>query len=234
MKIKIILILLVTSAIAAVIILFKTGVIGNNRVSIVEETPNIVEAVEQIQELCTEYYYDEVTAQKQVEKKGVSAAAANAVNSTTQWFTNLFSKKSDTIAQQQTQTVSKLEKELVVIAKVTCRVGYDLKEIMANDGMQVNGDTLFIDLPSPKFLETIVNPTDLDIFAESGSWTFPDDLKTVVDWAKETVENRAINDSIFEKADKSGRKILSNLFSTMGFNVIYNTPKKENSTIQTP
>lgn len=233
MKIKIILILLVTTAIATTILLYKTGVIGNSRVSIVEETPNIVEAVEQIQELCTEYYYDEVTAQKQVEKKGVNAAATNVVNTTTQWFTNLFSKKSDTLAQPS-QLVSKLEKELVVIAKVTCRVGYDLKEIMANDGMQVNGDTLFIDFPSPKFLETIVNPTDLDIFAESGSWNFPDDLKTVVDWAKETVENRAINDSIFEKADKSGRKILSNLFSTMGFIVIYNTPKDEKISTQTP
>ena len=56
MKIKIILILLVTTAIATTILLYKTGVIGNSRVSIVEETPNIVEAVEQIQELCTEYY----------------------------------------------------------------------------------------------------------------------------------------------------------------------------------
>ena len=50
---------------------------------------------------------------------------------------------------------------------------------------------------------------------------FPKELQGVIKFAKETVEQRAINDNILEKADKSGRKILECLFSTMGFKVIY-------------
>ena len=61
----------------------------------------------------------------------------------------------------------------------------------------------------------------LDIVAESGSWDFPQELQEVIKYAKMTVEQRAINDNILEKADKSGRKILECLFSTMGFKVIY-------------
>ncbi|MBQ5577040.1 MAG: DUF4230 domain-containing protein, partial [Bacteroidales bacterium] len=135
---------------------------------------------------------------------------------------NLFTKKESNAGESsKKQIISQLEKELVVIVKVTCRVGFDLRQILEDDGMQVNGDTLFINLPKAQFLETIVNPTHLDIFAESGSWDFPQELQEVIKYAKMTVEQRAINDNILEKADKSGRKILECLFSTMGFKVIY-------------
>ena len=225
MKTKIIFTLLIVAAIAAVFTMFKMGLIGKNtRGSVIDETPNIVEAVEQIQELCTEYYYDEVTVRDSVMKTGAKRTLTDAANSAGNFFSNLFSSsesKNSSGTSSQKQIVSQLEKELVVIAKVTCRVGFDLKQIMADSGMLVNGDTLFINLPKAKFLETIVNPTDLDIFAESGSWDFPDELKGVVAYAKQVVEQRAINDNILEKADKSGRKILECLFSTMGFKVVF-------------
>lgn len=194
----------------------------NTRVSVIEETPNIVEAVEQIQELCTEYYYDEVMVRDSVVKSGGSAAVANTVNSVGNWFSNVFSsgeKKNE--QDNKSQILSKLEKELVVIVKVTCRVGYDLKEIVDNDGMQVCGDTLFITLPEPKFLETIANPTDINVFVEEGSWDFPSELQGAIRHAKGIVEQRAIADSIMQKADVSGRKILNSLFSTMGFKVFF-------------
>ena len=220
-KITIILaILAVTGAVAA---LFATGVFGSGkRVPVIEETPNIVEAVEQIQELCTEYYYDEVMVKDSVLKTGASRAITDAANSAGNFFANLFSKKEDNAAEPSKKPIAnQLEKELVAIVKVTCRVGYDLRQIMENEGMQVNGDTLFINLPKAQFLETIVNPTHLDIFSESGSWDFPKELQEVIKYAKTTVEQRAINDNILDKADKSGRKILECLFSSMGFKVIY-------------
>ena len=232
MKANIIITLLVIIAIGVVFALFKLGIIGNNmRVSVIEETPNIVEAVEQIQELCTEYYYDEVMVKDSVLKAGASRTIADATNSAGNFFSNLFTKGNASSSEEKknSQVVSQLAKELVVIAKVTCRVGYDLRQIMEDGGMQVNGDTLFIQLPQAQFLETIVNPTDLDIFSESGTWDFPKELQDVIKYAKETVEKRAINDNILEKADKSGRKILECLFSTMGFKVFYT----DNTVIQT-
>ena len=224
MKVKLTIILTLLAVAGVVYALFRMGIIGNReRVSVIEETPNIVEAVEQIQELCTEYYYDEVMVKDSVLKSGASRAVTDAANAAGNFFSNLFSKNETNAADQspKKQVVSQLEKELVVIAKVTCRVGYDLRQIMDDGGMQVNGDTLFIKLPQAKFLETIVNPTHLDIFSESGSWDFPKELQDVIKFAKETVEQRAVNDNILEKADKSGRKILECLFSTMGFKVIY-------------
>ncbi|MBR2105111.1 MAG: DUF4230 domain-containing protein [Bacteroidales bacterium] len=223
MKAKITIILIFLAVAGAVYALFKMGIIGKDkRVPVIEETPNIVEAVEQIQELCTEYYYDEVMVKDSVLKSGASRTLTDAANSAGNFFSNLFTKKESNAAEpSKKQIISQLEKELVVIVKVTCRVGFDLRQILEDDGMQVNGDTLFINLPKAQFLETIVNPTHLDIFAESGSWDFPQELQEVIKYAKMTVEQRAINDNILEKADKSGRKILECLFSTMGFKVIY-------------
>ncbi len=222
MKVKLTIILTLLAVAGAVYALFKMGIIGNDkRVPVIEETPNIVEAVEQIQELCTEYYYDEVMVKDSVLKSGASRTLTDAANSAGNFFSNLFTKKETNASDANKKVISQLEKELVVIVKVTCRVGYDLRQIMENDGMQVNGDTLFIDLPKAQFLETIVNPTHLDIFSESGSWDFPTELQEVIKYAKMTVEQRAINDNILDKADKSGRKILECLFSTMGFKVIY-------------
>lgn len=223
MKAKITIILILLAVAGAVYALFKMGIIGKDkRVPVIEETPNIVEAVEQIQELCTEYYYDEVMVKDSVLKSGASRTLTDAANSAGNFFSNLFTKKeSNADESSKKQIISQLEKELVVIVKVTCRVGFDLRQILEDDGMQVNGDTLFVNLPKAQFLETIVNPTHLDIFAESGSWDFPQELQEVIKYAKMTVEQRAINDNILEKADKSGRKILECLFSTMGFKVIY-------------
>ena len=223
MKVKITIILLLLAVAGAVYALFKMGIIGKDkRVPVIEETPNIVEAVEQIQELCTEYYYDEVMVKDSVLKSGASRTLTDAANSAGNFFSNLFTKKESNAGESsKKQIISQLEKELVVIVKVTCRVGFDLRQILEDDGMQVNGDTLFINLPKAQFLETIVNPTHLDIFAESGSWDFPQELQEVIKYAKMTVEQRAINDNILGKADKSGRKILECLFSTMGFKVIY-------------
>ena len=223
MKAKITIILILLAVAGAVYALFKMGIIGKDkRVPVIEETPNIVEAVEQIQELCTEYYYDEVMVKDSVLKSGASRTLTDAANSAGNFFSNLFTKKESNAGESfKKQIISQLEKELVVIVKVTCRVGFDLRQIMDEGGMQVNGDTLFINLPKAQFLETIVNPTHLDIFAESGSWDFPQELQEVIKYAKMTVEQRAINDNILEKADKSGRKILECLFSTMGFKVIY-------------
>ena len=217
MKAKITIILILLAVAGAVYALFKMGIIGKDkRVPVIEETPNIVEAVEQIQELCTEYYYDEVMVKDSILKSGASRTLTDAANSAGNFFSNLFTKKESNAGESsKKQIISQLDKELVVIVKVTCRVGFDLRQIM------VNGDTLFINLPKAQFLETIVNPTHLDIFAESGSWDFPQELQEVIKYAKMTVEQRAINDNILEKADKSGRKILECLFSTMGFKVIY-------------
>ncbi len=230
MKVKIITTLIVVLILAALYGLWKSGLLKSyERVSVVEDTPNIVEAVEQIQELCTEYYYDEVMVKDSVVKTGMKAAVANTVNtvveSTGNFFSNIFGSKKDesaaASADNSKKTVSNLDKELVVIVKVTCRVGWDLGEIVENDGMQVCGDTLFIDLPKAKFLETIANPTDINIFVEDGEWPFPTELQNMIRHAKNVVEQRAINDSIFAKADASGRKILTNLFSTMGFKVFF-------------
>jgi len=244
MKVKIIIAVIVIAIGAVLFGLWKAGLlIPKERVSVVEDTPNIVEAVEQIQELCTEYYYDEVMVKDSVVKTGVKAAVANTVNSvvesTGNFFSNLFgSKKEETATTTTTdnskKTVSSLEKELVVIVKVTCRVGWDLKELVDSNGMQVCGDTLFIDLPKAKFLETIANPTDINIFVEDGEWPFPIELQNMIRHAKSVVEQRAINDSIFAKADVSGRKILSNLFSTMGFTVIFTDEVQNGIPLQQP
>ncbi|MBQ5576560.1 MAG: hypothetical protein IIT37_10985, partial [Bacteroidales bacterium] len=100
MKAKITIILILLAVAGAVYALFKMGIIGKDkRVPVIEETPNIVEAVEQIQELCTEYYYDEVMVKDSVLKSGASRTLTDAANSAGNFFSNLFTKKESNAAE---------------------------------------------------------------------------------------------------------------------------------------
>ena len=59
---------------------------------------------------------------------------------------------------------------LVIIARGTVRAGIDLAR-MSDGDISFSGDTVVIRLPEPQYLDVIVNPSDFEIFAESGKWS---------------------------------------------------------------
>ncbi len=126
----------------------------------------------------------------------------------------------DEVLIHKTQEPNQPAKELTAIVKARCRAVYDLWDI-ANERMEINEDTLFIDMPPAKLLATTSSPTDIDIITESGEWNFAEEIKNATRDAELTAKLRAIEDHIFTKADRTGRQTISKLFGTMGFLVMY-------------
>ena len=42
---------------------------------------------------------------------------------------------------------------------------------MSEEDVRFVGDTAYIRLPAPQYLDVIVNPSDFEVFAETGKWT---------------------------------------------------------------
>ena len=115
----------------------------------IDDTPVIVTKIRSLGELTTACYYDEIV---------LTGTKQNVFSSSP-----LGSIARDGFGKD-------VDDHLVIIAKGTVRAGIDLQE-MTDDHIHFSGDTVFVRLPSPQYLDIIVNPSDFEVFAESGKWT---------------------------------------------------------------
>ena len=115
----------------------------------IDDTPVIVTKIRSLGELTTACYYDEMV---------LSQSKQNAFSSSA-----LGSLARDGFGKD-------VDDHLVIIAKGTVRAGLDLLD-MTDDDVRFVGDTAYIRLPAPRYLDVIVNPSDFEVFDESGKWT---------------------------------------------------------------
>ena len=128
--------------------LLHRGVRQEKRPLTIDDTPVIVTKIRSLGELTTACYYDEMVLSRTKE----NAFSSSALGS---------------LAEGLGKDV---DDHLVIIAKGTVRAGLDLMEMTEEDNRFV-GDTAYIRLPVPKYLDVIVNPSDFEVFAETGKWT---------------------------------------------------------------
>ena len=114
----------------------------------IQDTPVIITKIRSLGELTTACYYDEMV---------LSRTKPNALSSTAL----------GSLAEGLGKDV---DDHLVLIAKGTVRAGVDLMD-MTEEDIRFVGDTAFIRLPAPQYLDVIVNPSDFEVFAETGKWT---------------------------------------------------------------
>ena len=114
----------------------------------IDDTALIVTKVQALGELTTACYYDEMVLTQS--KPGALAS------------TPLGSLARDGFGKD-------VDDHLVLIAKGTVRAGVDLLEMTPED-IRFSGDTVFVRLPAPQYLDIIVNPSDFEVFVESGKW----------------------------------------------------------------
>lgn len=152
----------------------------------IDPTESVVEEIKNISEFTTACYFEEYVLQTTKEASG---------NTLTKWV--------------------KSTPEVVILSKGKVRAGVDLSKV-SNEDIRINGDTLSMRIPQAEIFDVIVNPSDYEIFIETGDWTH-DEITKLVSQGREKVKNNALKDNIIEKAQESSRKKLEKLFKTLGF-----------------
>lgn len=128
----------------------------------------------------------------------------------------------DTKERQTKLTKSDVTDELVLIAHGKMRAGFNLSKLNDKD-ILITGDTLSIRLPEPEIFDIIVNPSDYEIFVETGKWSH-EQFAELQKQAKQILNQRAEELNIAEKAGESGIKKLETLFKTFGFSEVFFLP----------
>ena len=128
--------------------LLHWGIQQEKRPLTIDDTPVIVSKIRSLGELTTACYYDEMV---------LTRTKQNAFSST----------PLGSLAEGLGKDV---DDHLVLIAKGTVRAGLDLMD-MTEEDIRFVGDTAWIRLPAPQYLDVIVNPSDFEVFAETGKWT---------------------------------------------------------------
>lgn len=107
---------------------------------------------------------------------------------------------------------------LVIIARGTVRAGIDLQK-MGDGSVRISGDSVIVRLPSPEYLDIIVNPTDFEIFAESGKWTQPQ-VTALQDTARERLIAEADRAGLKRTAYEGAMNAVANLLTACGYSYI--------------
>ena len=191
--------LIVLLAILVVAGLFLAGSLTQRRkhALTIDDTAVIVTKVRALGELTTACYYDEMVLTRS--KPGALAS------------TPLGSLARDGFGKD-------VDDHLVLIAKGTVRAGVDLLE-MGPEDIRFSGDTVFVRLPAPQYLDVIVNPSDFEVFAESGKWTH-EEVTSLQDTARQRLIMEADHAGLKRKAYEGAMEAVTDLLAASGYTYI--------------
>lgn len=167
----------------------------------IEKTANVVAEVKNISKITTACFYEEIPMSK---TKVSSIVDNNVVGTVTGWF----GKKPDDVMQD----------DICVIVSGKVRAGYDLSQL-TEEGIIQSNDTIWVTLPEVQIFDAVVNPSDIDIFVEDGSWSYEEMTQLTMGANKQLLED-ATAAGILDLAKTSGEEQLQNLFKSFGFNTV--------------
>lgn len=115
------------------------------------------------------------------------------------------------------------EGEAVFIVRGEVRAGVDLRSMTA-ESLAADGDTLYVLMPPVIIFDAIVNPSDIELFDQTGTIA-PDAVFSFVPDAKNKLMSKAIEMGILEHARESAQATLSQIFISFGFKkVVFRDP----------
>lgn len=160
----------------------------------IAETAVLVEQVKTLGELTTACYYDELvlqgTKQNYFSTTPLGALAREGLG-------------------------RDVDDHLVLIARGTVRAGLDFLEMDAED-IRFSGDTVYLRLPEPRYLDVIVNPSDFEVFAESGTWTH-EQVSRLQDTARERLIQGADHYGLKTRAYEGAMDAITTLLEAAGY-----------------
>jgi hypothetical protein len=178
-------------------ILFHRGIRQEKRSLAIDDTPVIITKIRSLGELTTACYYDEMV---------LSRTKQNAFSSTA-----LGSLAREGLGKD-------VDDHLVLIAKGTVRAGVDLMEMTEQD-IRFVGDTAYIRLPAPKYLDVIVNPSGFEVFAETGKWSH-EEVTGLQDTARQRLLMGADHYGLKSKAYAGAMDAVTDLLTASGYTYI--------------
>ena len=186
-------VLLAVLVLAAVFLLPRLGQRGRRALTI-DDTPVIVTKIRSLGELTTACYYDEMV---------LTRSKPNAFSSSA-----LGSLARDGFGKD-------VDDHLVVIAKGTVRAGLNLMD-MTEDDIRFAGDTAYIRLPAPQYLDVIVNPSGFEVFAETGKWSH-EEITGLQETARQRLLMGADHYGLKSKAYAGAVDAVTELLAASGF-----------------
>ena len=164
----------------------------------IDDTPVIVTKIRSLGELTTACYYDEMV---------LSRTKQNAFSSTA-----LGSLAREGLGKD-------VDDHLVLIAKGTVRAGLNLMD-MTEEDIRFVGDTAWIRLPAPQYLDVIVNPSDFEVFAETGRWTH-EEVTGLLETARTRLLMGADHYGLKSKAYAGAMDAVTELLAASGYTHIH-------------
>ena len=178
-------------------LLLHRGIRQEKRSLSIDDTPVIITKIRSLGELTTACYYDEMV---------LSRTKQNAFSSSA-----LGSLARDGLGKD-------VDDHLVIIAKGTVRAGVDLMD-MTEEGIRFVGDTAYIRLPAPQYLDVIVNPSGFEVFAESGKWSH-EEVTGLQDTARQRLLMGADHYGLKSKAYAGAMDAVTDLLAASGYTYI--------------
>ena len=189
-------ILLLAVILIGVLLFFRDDRQGKHILTI-DDTPVIVTKIRSLGELTTACYYDEIVL-TDTKPNSFSSSALGSI-------------ARDNFGRD-------VDDHLVIIAKGTVRAGIDLAE-MTDERLRFSGDTVFVRLPAPQYLDVIVNPSDFEVFAESGKWSH-EEVTGLQDSARRHLLMGADHYGLKSKAYEGAMEAVSDLLLASGYTFI--------------
>ncbi len=163
----------------------------------IDETPILATRIRALGELTTACFYGETV---------ISESKPNAFSTTA-----LGSLARDGLGRD-------VDDHLVIVANGTVRAGIDLREMTGED-ILFSGDTVVVRLPFPRYLDVIINPSDFEVFAESGKWT-QDEVSRLQETARRKIVSEADGVGLKETAYERATEAVTDLLAACGYTCI--------------
>jgi hypothetical protein len=106
-------------------------------------------------------------------------------------------------------------KRIVIIGKGRVVAGVDLKKLNERS-ISVEGDSVSLTLPAAEITDLIMNPSDFEVFSETGEWS-SEAVTAVKVNARNKMMERALERGILSKANTRSIVLLENFLRGLGF-----------------
>jgi hypothetical protein len=156
---------------------------------IIDETPILIKQINDLAQLVTISFYDEIVMDSSKPKNLPSFPGLRPVPD-----------------------------HIVLLAKGKVLAGTNLKKIDSSN-IFVLGDSVHISLPTAELLNTIINPTDFEVFDETGKWSSVEVLQ-IKQRMVIKLKQRAIENNVLPKAAERSRQILEKFLRGLGFSKV--------------